>query len=204
MARKVIGGIPVSSGIAIGKAFFLNRRRGLVRPRLVLSSSELKDELKRLELAISSVAQEMEEVRKKIPADLKEHEAILNSHLMILKDEKLFGQAKRFIQEQQINAEWAIEKAVFELEKIFNALDNEYIRQRLQDINLVADKVVSVLLGTQKTLPKISQRVILLAHDLAPTDTVLLEVDKIMAFATTMGGKTSHAALWPGPYRFQP
>ncbi|MDK2921065.1 MAG: phosphoenolpyruvate-protein phosphotransferase system enzyme [Desulfonauticus sp.] len=195
MARKVIGGIPVSSGIAIGKAFFLNRRRGLVRPRLVLSSSELKDELKRLELAISSVAQEMEEVRKKIPADLKEHEAILNSHLMILKDEKLFGQAKRFIQEQQINAEWAIEKAVFELEKIFNALDNEYIRQRLQDINLVADKVVSVLLGTQKTLPKISQRVILLAHDLAPTDTVLLEVDKIMAFATTMGGKTSHAGI---------
>lgn len=195
MARKVVGGIPVSSGIAIGKAFFLNRRRGLVRPRLAIAKSEVESEIKRLEEAIAKVAKEMEEVRQKIPTELKEHEAILNSHLMILQDEKLFGQAKKIIKEQKINAEWAIEKAVFELEKIFNALDNEYIRQRLQDVNLVADKVVSLLLGTQKTLPKISSRVILLAHDLAPTDTVLLEVDKIMAFATTMGGKTSHAGI---------
>lgn len=195
MARKIVGGIPVSSGIAIGKAFFLNRRRGLIRPRLAIAKSEVENEIKRLEEAIARIAKEMEDVRQKIPAELKEHEAILNSHLMILRDEKLFGQAKKIIKEQKINAEWAIEKAIFELEKIFNALDNEYIKQRLQDVNLVADKVVSLLLGTQKTLPKISSRVILLAHDLAPTDTVLLEVDKIMAFATTMGGKTSHAGI---------
>lgn len=195
MARKIIGGIPVSSGVAIGKAFFLNRRKGSIKPRLAIFDAEVSKEIERLEHAILVVRQEMEEVKSKIPPELKEHEAILNSHLMILQDEKLFGRAKEIIQKQHINAEWAIEKSVFELEKIFNALDNEYIKQRIQDIHLVAEKVCAVLIGSQKTIPKISERVILLAHDLSPTDTVLLEVDKIMAFATALGGKTSHAGI---------
>ncbi|MDQ7032187.1 MAG: phosphoenolpyruvate--protein phosphotransferase [Desulfonauticus sp.] len=195
MARKVLKGIPVSSGIAIGKAFFLKRGRNRLKPRLLILPEEVSKEVQRLDRAIEDVRKEMEEAKEKIPGELKEYADVLHSHLMILRDEKLFGKAKKIIAEQHINAEWAIEKALIELEKIFTALDNEYIKQRMQDIQLVAEKVCSVLIGFQQPIAKISQRGILLAHDLDPTDTILLELDKIMAFATVLGGKTSHAGI---------
>lgn len=195
MARKILRGIPVSVGIAIGKGFFFNRRKGFVTPRLVIPKEKVQQEINRLKQAIATVEQELKELVGKIPAELKEHEAILNSHLMILKDKKLFGEAQKIIAHQQINAEWAIEKAVFKLKAIFQKIDNEYIRQRMQDINLVADKVSAVLLGSQLQVPHISERAILLAHDVAPSDFTSIEVDKIMAFATVLGGKTSHAGI---------
>jgi len=195
MAKKVLSGIPVSSGVAIGKAFFLNRDSKASLPRMSISAGNVPNEKERLLTAFDAALQELDEIRQKIPSELKEHAAIIDSHLMILKDEKFKQGALKYIQEKMINAEWALEKTVADIGKAFSRIDDEYIRQRIQDVRLVADRVQDALRGKTKDIGSISQRVILLAHDLSPADTIALQVDKIMAFATTMGGKTSHAGI---------
>ncbi|MBT8764225.1 phosphoenolpyruvate--protein phosphotransferase [Desulfohalobiaceae bacterium Ax17] len=195
MAKKVLSGIPVSSGVAIGKAFFLNRGSKASLPRMSISAGDVPNEKERLLTAFEAALQELDEIRQKIPSELKEHAAIIDSHLMILKDENFKQGALRYIQDKMINAEWALEKTVADIGKAFSRIDDEYIRQRIQDVRLVADRVQDALRGKTKDIGAISQRVILLAHDLSPADTIALQVDKIMAFATTMGGKTSHAGI---------
>ncbi len=195
MARKILSGIPVSNGLAIGKAFFLNREMGTNVHRQSVPEEELSQEADRLDRAVEAVMQELSALRKKIPQELREHSAILDSHLMILKDDKLIGSARKYIYEKGINAGWALEKAVHDIRIAFASIDDDYIRQRIQDVDLVAFRVQKKLWGGKDSISAISQRVILLAHDLSPADTIELEVDKIMAFATTLGGKTSHAGI---------
>ncbi len=77
----------------------------------------------------------------------------------------------------------------------FGAIDDPYIRERMQDVRVVADKVQAKLIGRESDLASISGRAIIMAHDLTPADTVELQVDKIMGFATVRGGKTSHTGI---------
>lgn len=195
MARKVLSGIPVSNGMAVGKAFFLNRGIGSAVPRHSVPENSLEYEAGRIDAAFKAASAELDAVRKKIPKDLREHSAILDSHLMILKDNKLVDSARKYVFEKKINAEWGLEKAVHDIRRAFEAVDDEYIRQRIQDVDLVAFRVQKRLSGGMESISAISSRVILLAHDLSPADTIELEVDKIMAFATSLGGKTSHAGI---------
>ena len=117
-------GIPVSAGISIGRAFFLNRSGAGPLPRQILAGTLLPSEVERLDRAFAQFRQEIEQARERIPPDLKEHALILDSHLMILQDPKLAGAAKNYIQKLSINAEWALDKAVDDLEKAFSALDD--------------------------------------------------------------------------------
>jgi phosphotransferase system enzyme I (PtsI) len=195
VARKVLTGIPVSSGIAIGKAFFMNRRLYGSIPRQSIASHLVAGEQDRLRQALAQAAQELETAREQVPAELREHSLLIDSHVTIMRDPKLCESACGFIERMRINAEWALLKAVKELEGKFAAIEDEYIRQRIQDVRLVADRVQSKLMGLARELRDIEGRIILMAHDLAPADTVGLEVDKIMAFTTAEGGKTSHTGI---------
>lgn len=195
MARKVLTGIPVSSGIAIGKAFFMNRRLYGSIPRQSIASHLVASEQDRLRQALAQAARELETAREQVPAELREHALLIDSHVTIMRDPKLCESACGFIERLRINAEWALLKAVKELENKFAAIEDEYIRQRIQDVRLVADRVQSTLMGLARELRDIEGRIILMAHDLSPADTVGLEVDKIMAFTTAEGGKTSHTGI---------
>jgi phosphotransferase system enzyme I (PtsI) len=195
VARAVVRGISVSTGFAIGKAMFVNRRHHAEVPRQTLPPALAVEEEGRLRQAFDAVEVELKSARERIPAELSEHRHILDSHLMILRDPKLGGAAERFIRELGVNAEWALEKSVAELEKAFGQLDDLYIRERLQDVRIMSDRVMARLLGTTRELLAVEGRVIIMAHDLTPADTVLLEVGKIMAFATGTGGKTSHTGI---------
>lgn len=195
MARKVLTGIPVSSGIAIGKAFFMNRRLYGSIPRQSIASHLVAGEQDRLRQALAQAARELEAAREQVPAELREHALLIDSHVTIMRDPKLCESACGFIERMRINAEWALLKAVKELEDKFAAIEDEYIRQRIQDVRLVADRVQSKLMGLARELRDIEGRIILMAHDLSPADTVGLEVDKIMAFTTAEGGKTSHTGI---------
>ena len=195
MARAIIRGISVSTGFAIGKAVFVNRRHRSELPRQTIQPSLVPGEEARLREAFAAVEAELASARDRIPAELKEHKHILDSHLMILKDPKLAGAAAKCIREVGVNAEWALEKAVAELEKVFGVLDDLYIRERLQDVRVMSDRVMARLLGNVPELLAVEGRVIIMAHDLTPADTVALEVSKIMGFATAQGGKTSHTGI---------
>ncbi len=195
MARAIVHGISVSTGFAIGKAVFVNRRHRAEVPRLTVQPALAADEEARLRAAFAAVEADLASARDRIPAELAEHRHILDSHLMILKDPKLCGAAAKFINELYVNAEWALEKAVAELEKAFGALEDSYIRERLQDVRVMSDRVLTRLLGVGGEQRAFEGRVIIMAHDLTPADTVALEVAKIMGFATAQGGKTSHTGI---------
>jgi phosphotransferase system enzyme I (PtsI) len=195
VSRRTISGIPVSSGIAIGKAFFMNKRLSKSIPRQAISPDDIPAEKARLEEAFSRAGDELQALRDKVPPELREQALIIDTHLTMLRDPKLLRRALDNVDEMGINAEWALFKAIKEIRKVFESIDDEYIRERIQDVRLVAERVTSKLTGSVQALKSIESRVILMAHDLAPSDTVGLDVNKIMAFATTMGAKTSHTGI---------
>ena len=195
MARRVLTGIPVSSGIAIGKPFFLNKNRMSPAPRQNIDAVRVPREQDRLDTAFALALEELERIRNNVPRELQEHGAIIDSYLMILRDKKLRESAGDYIVRLQINAEWSLEKAVADVEKMFNAIDDEYIRARMQDVRMVTQRVMNQFSGQETLALSVGHRVILLAHDLTAADTIELQVDKIMAFGTAMGGKTSHSGI---------
>ncbi|CCO22783.1 phosphoenolpyruvate--protein phosphotransferase [Maridesulfovibrio hydrothermalis] len=195
MARAVVNGISVSTGIAIGKAFFLNRSISSRLPRQTVPLHMIENEKERLIKGFTDAVEELAAVREKVPAELKEHQLIIDSHLMMLKDPKFQMSAIKYIDDHSLNAEWALDKAVNEFEKAFGALEDKYIRERMQDVRQVAMRVQVKLIGDEANLRPVEGRIVLMAHDLTPADTIELEVNKLMSFVTTLGGKTSHTGI---------
>jgi phosphoenolpyruvate-protein phosphotransferase (PTS system enzyme I) len=198
VAKTVLHGIAVSAGISIGQAFFMNRHHYHLIPRQTVAPSLIPAELVRLEQAFDTIKKEFESARSKVPPNLTEHAAIIDTHLMICNDPKLLGSAKRIVEQVGITAEWALEKAMAEIEEAFSTIEVAYIRDRFQDISLVADRVQAQLLGhadKKQSVKNLEGRVVLMAHDLTPGDTIELDVNKIMSFATVQGGKTSHTGI---------
>jgi phosphoenolpyruvate-protein phosphotransferase (PTS system enzyme I) len=195
MAKNVFKGIPVSAGIAIGKTYFLNRGSSTSTVRMDIDEGHVHEERRRLRQAFSLALDDLIKIREKIPKELKEQLAIIDSHIMILKDKKFQKSASNYIRKKMINAEWALEKAVFDIETAFSKIEDEYIRERIQDVSLVANRVKGQLYGQPTDIRSLTQRMILLAYDLSPADTIELQLDKIMAFATVSGGKTSHSGI---------
>ncbi|MGE4504228.1 MAG: phosphoenolpyruvate--protein phosphotransferase [Desulfovibrionaceae bacterium] len=195
MADTILTGIPVSAGIAIGKALFVNRSHRSALPRQTVTGEFVDAETSRLENAFLMAEQEMEALRTKVPDELEQHRLILDSHLMMLRDPNLKGAALRYVRDLRLNAEWAVEKATADVAAAFEALADPYLKARVQDVRQVSDRVLGHLLGRETDLRAIGWRAIIMAHDLTPADTVELEVSKIMAFATTRGGKTSHTGI---------
>ncbi|WP_319541801.1 phosphoenolpyruvate--protein phosphotransferase [uncultured Pseudodesulfovibrio sp.] len=195
MADAIITGIPVATGIAIGKAYFVNRNHMAHLPRQTVAAALVPDEIDRLKDAFATVEHELTVIREQVPEELKSHGSLIDTHLMMLKDPKLSSTAEGYITSLGLNAAWALEKAVADQEAAFGAIQDQYIRERMQDVRVVADRVQTKLMGVENDLTAISGRAIIMAHDLTPADTVELQVDKIMAFATVRGGKTSHTGI---------
>jgi len=195
MADSTLTGIPVATGIAIGKAFFVNRNHMANLPRHIVAADDMPTEIERLHAAFKSVETELAAIREQVPEELKSHGSLIDTHLMMLKDPKLSGAAQKYIETLGLNAAWALEKAVSDQEAAFEAIKDQYIRERMQDVRVVAEKVQTKLMGVKTDLSAFSGRAIIMAHDLTPADTVELQVDKITAFATVRGGKTSHTGI---------
>jgi len=195
MADKILSGISVATGIAIGKAYFVNRNHKAHLQRQTVAASQVPDEINRLHDAFTAVESELTATRERVPADLKDYGLLIDTHILMLKDPKLAGVAEEYVKSLGLNAPWALEKAVSDQEAAFGAIDDPYIRERMQDVRVVADKVQAKLIGRESDLASISGRAIIMAHDLTPADTVELQVDKIMGFATVRGGKTSHTGI---------
>ncbi|HKI82605.1 MAG TPA: phosphoenolpyruvate-utilizing N-terminal domain-containing protein, partial [Pseudodesulfovibrio sp.] len=195
MADSTLTGIPVATGIAIGKAFFVNRNHMANLPRHIVAADDMPTEIERLHAAFKSVETELAAIREQVPEELKSHGSLIDTHLMMLKDPKLSGAAQKYIETLGLNAAWALEKAVSDQEAAFEAIKDQYIRERMQDVRVVAEKVQTKLMGVKTDLSSFSGRAIIMAHDLTPADTVELQVDKITAFATVRGGKTSHTGI---------
>ena len=195
--NKIVKGIAASPGIIIGPAHVLtDRPRVRVAYRYLSSRPQITQELERFREAIAQTQQELTQSREAIPEDFREHAYILDTHILILKDRLLQEETRRIIQQEQINAEWALKQAVKKARELFQRIADPYIKSRIQDIEDVSERVLRHLTGTNSTnLMNFNEPVILVAHDLSPVDTIQMSFDRVRGFITEMGGKTSHTAI---------
>jgi len=191
---NVLTGIAASNGIAIAKAFRLES------PELIIVKTIVKDvdaEIARFEKALDTAKSELEAIKQHAEQQLSANEAaIFSAHLHILQDPELLVPIKEMIQSDSVNAEHALQETTKMFIDLFEAMNNEYMRERAADIRDVTKRVLSHLLGVFVQTPAmISEEVIIIAEDLTPSDTVQLNPQFIKGFVTEIGGPTSHSAI---------
>ncbi|MDR3177291.1 MAG: phosphoenolpyruvate--protein phosphotransferase [Desulfovibrio sp.] len=194
MARAILRGITVSAGIAIGPCLFLKRHRQNMRHALV-PNDRVQEESERLATAIEEAAAGFERARSGLPPELKIQRDILTSQVMICRDRKLGSEAVRRIREHRMNAEWALEECVAQIADTFSRLSSPYIRERIEDVRLVADRIQTRLAGAADALFPKMENGIILAPDLTPADVAGLSKGNMAAFALEQGGPTSHSGI---------
>ncbi|MCG0633929.1 phosphoenolpyruvate-protein phosphatase [Lactiplantibacillus plantarum] len=195
MAEKVLKGIAASDGVAIAKAYML------VDPDLSFEKTTVSDtdaEVARLHDAFDASKAELKVIKDKAVENLGEEEAeVFEAHITILSDPEMLGQIEGKIKDDKVNAEEALKEVTDTFISMFEAMtDNAYMQERAGDIRDVTKRVLSHLLGV--TLPSpalIDSEVIVVAHDLTPSDTVQLDRKYVKGFITDIGGRTSHSAI---------
>ncbi|WP_417629546.1 phosphoenolpyruvate--protein phosphotransferase [Enterococcus faecalis] len=192
---EMLKGIAASDGVAVAKAYLL------VQPDLSFNKTSVEDteaEATRLDDALAKSTEELQAIRDKATQSLGEAEAqVFDAHLMVLSDPEMVGQIKQNIQDNKVNAEGALKEVTDMYIGMFEAMDdNAYMQERAADIRDVAKRILAHLLGV--TLPNpsmINEEVIVVAHDLTPSDTAQLDRTYVKAFVTDIGGRTSHSAI---------
>ena len=193
---KKLKGIAVSPGVVIGKARFVDRSRVKILYQYLVTDQQVSREVDRFKEALSAAREQIVAVKNKMPEQLRKHAFILDTHLMILEDSMFCNATIQTIKGEKINAEWALKKSVQSIEKLFAQIDDRYIKERIVDVEYVAERVLRNLAGKeQESLSEIHERVIIVAHELSPADTSSINIGKVMGFITDVGGRTSHAAI---------
>jgi len=193
---KVLKGIGVSPGIVIGKAAILDRQRTRFVARRI-TAKQVPSEIYRFKKAAEKAKRELQEIRDQIVGKgFKQHSYILDVHIKMIGDRMLRDEAIRMIKEQAVNTEWALEVALDKISAAFDSMEDEYLRERKEDIKHVVERILRNLTGREpRKIEDLEEDMIIVAHDLSPADTILLNLKRVIGFATDMGGKTSHTAI---------
>lgn len=190
-----MSGIGVSPGYAIGRVHLVDRRK-LRIPRRRLEAGEIEAEVQRLMAAIDTSEEQIQSLRDKLERAGEEHYLILEAHQLMIRDEMLVDGTCQLIRNQQLNAEWALQKALRGIKRVFDNIEDEYFRERRSDVDFVGDRLTRNLMGeAQPSLSTVKAGEIVVGHDLAPSDTTFLMQANIAGFITELGGKTSHTAI---------
>ena len=193
---KELRGIGVSPGIIIGKAHLVDRSKAKIQYQYIINDAHIDREVRRFKEALKVTEKQLTTLKNSMPDHVKELGVILESHRLILKDTMLNDATVQKILDDKINAEWALMRSLQEIRHIFEQIDDEYISGRINDVENVADRILRNLSGEkQQHLAEITERVIIVAHDLSPGDTTELNVSRVMGFITDMGGRTSHTGI---------
>lgn len=194
----VLHGYAAGKGIAIGRAHLVVRGVSEV-PQISLKDEEIPDEIARFETAVKTTRRQLEQLRSAIPENAPtELGAFISLHLMLLTDVTLSREPIDILQEQHINAEWALKIQTDRLSQQFDEIDDEYLRGRKQDMLQVSERLQRNLIGQSTELDwetALLDDTILIAHDLSPADTVFFKDQRVEGFVTDMGGPTSHTAI---------
>ena len=194
----VLHGYAAGKGIAIGRAHLVVRGISEL-PQYHLPENELDGEAARFEAAVKATRKQLEQLRSAIPENAPaELGAFISLHLMLLGDVTLSREPVDILKEQAINAEWALKIQTDRLSQQFDEIDDEYLRQRKQDMLQVVERIQKNLAGQSTELnldANLLDDTILIAHDLSAADTLFFKDQRIEGFITDIGGPTSHTAI---------
>ena len=189
-------GIPASPGICIGKAFLFDSQEISVIKKKV-SKEKLAEEITRFEEALIKTRSEISKIQNNISKEMGvEHAEIFNAHLLVLEDRMIIDEVITRLKEEHNNVEYIFTNVLKKYITVFQKMDDEYLRERISDIEDVGKRILKNLMGIKRqTLEDIKETVIVVAYDLSPSDTATMHKRNVIGFVTDIGGKTSHTAI---------
>jgi len=192
----MLTGIPVSKGISIGEAHILDRSKLCVLKQTI-DTSEIDKEVIRFRIAVEQTKKQMQETKKKASEVANKYSIILDTYTLLLDDDILVNDTISKIRKENINAEWAIKETLNKSLLLFDNINDDYLKGKKDDLELVVHGVIKNLLGhSQNTLADIQKPVILITHALNPSDTISIPRQHVLGIATEVGGKTSHVGIF--------
>ena len=188
----MLKGIAASAGVNVAKAYKLEQPEVVIEKR----EGEPAAELQKFDDALAKTVKDIQGVKERAAKRLSDEElAVFDAHLMMAEDPEFASQIKAMIENDKVNAEYAADTVANQMVAMFEAMDNDYFRERAADIKDVTFRLKCNLLGLQiPDLTAIDEPAIIVAHDLTPSDTAQLN-EFVKGFATAIGGKTSHSAI---------
>ncbi|MCA9405153.1 MAG: phosphoenolpyruvate--protein phosphotransferase [Candidatus Omnitrophica bacterium] len=190
-------GVAAAPGIATGYAFILDKQEFLISPRSIMEE-EVLIEIARFEEALQKARQEIVDIQQKVSEKIQAQQArIFDAHLMVLEDRALIDDVVKRIKEEKLAAEYVFSEVIKKYAKVFSQIEDSYLKERVSDINDVGRRVLKNLVNEDKLheFDGLDEEMILVSHDLSPSDTASMYNKKVLAFVTDIGGKTSHTAI---------
>ena len=199
-------GLPVSRGVAIGRAVLVASSRVDVA-HYFIEEAQVDAEVARLRASRDAVASELSTLQRELPADAPgELSALLDVHLMLLHDDSVTGATKQWIRERHYNAEWALSAQLEVLARQFDEMEDEYLRERKADLEQVVERLLRAMARDPGSPPapalassaddgSTEDPLVLVANDIAPADMLQFKRSVFKGFITDVGGKTSHTAI---------
>ena len=191
MTRYV--GKGVYNAVAIGRISLFGRNEAVVQRTHVENT---QNEILRLEKAKSEASEQLGEIYEKALKEVGEtNAAIFEIHQMMLEDEDYNDSIRNIITTQQVNAEYAVAVTADNFAEMFTAMDDAYMQARAADVKDISNRIIVNLLGTDNSAQNTNDKMIICADDLAPSETVSLDKEKVLAFVTAHGSSNSHTAI---------
>jgi len=192
----MIKGIPASPGIVIGKAFLFDTEDLAITKRKI-TSGQIAEEIARFENALIETRAQILKIQEKISKEVDtKHAEIFSAHLLVLEDRTLIEDVITSLKKQKIAVEYIFLEVLKKYTKAFSHIEDEYLKERVADIEDVGKRVLRNLLGQKKkTLKDLKEQVIVVAYDLSPSDTASMHRKSVLGFITDIGGRTSHTAI---------
>lgn len=197
MKQKIFKGIPAAPGINMGKVLlFDTQEMGQILKKAILEE-EVSAEIRRFKEALSKTKQEITKIKEKISKEIgAEHGEIFSAHILVLEDTMLIDEVISKVKKECLSVDFAFQEVLKKYIKAFAKIDDEYLRERISDINDVGRRILKNLLGAKHiSLSELKEPVIVIAYDLSPSDTASMHKQNVIAFATDIGGRTSHTAI---------
>ena len=189
-------GIAVSPGVAIGEALVMDNE-GFRIPRRFVARDAVVDELERLDKAIAAAAAEIAHHRETVSAELGEkYGAIFEAHLQMLQDSRLRSELEEMIRQRHYSPEYAVSRTLRRYAQVFQRLESSYLAERANDIFDIEKRLLRHLLGRRREgIAHLTSPVLVLAHNLTPSETANLDRRFVRGFVTEIGGPGSHTAI---------
>jgi len=194
--QEIYKGTAVSPGIAVGPLLLLYADEHIIRKRRI-RPEDVAGEIARFEAALLTTRQQIQAIRNQLAASIGEEDAsIFDAHILLLEDTSLIESVKEHLQTRLVNVDFAYEQVVRAYTRKMRELDDDYFRERAGDFLDVSRRVLRNLQGKMDTeLHSLDAPSIVLAHDLAPSDTAGFDRDMVLGIATEAGSRTSHSAI---------
>ncbi|MBI5145044.1 MAG: phosphoenolpyruvate--protein phosphotransferase [Candidatus Omnitrophica bacterium] len=190
-------GIAAAPGISIAKVYKIGKEE-LIVPQQPIDEAEIPLQIQLFEEALIQTRKEIVDLQKRIAADMGQDEAeIFDAHLLVLEDRMLIEEVIARIKREHLNVAYIFSEVLKKYIDIFSKIEDEYLKERTADINDVGKRILRNLLGKERkgSLEDLKEKVVVVAHDLSPSDTAAMHKQSVCAFVTDIGGKTSHTAI---------